>query len=437
MAVPDKPVTALEHYEKAVENETAGRLGESLRLYRKAFRMDEAVDQLYRVKHFPRGAAKQSGGGKVEGVGSGKGVESGRGKEKEGAMTMRELIASFAGLGIEAVPPPVEGMEQPKCLLGELPEEILVQILGEVAGEDVGDFVRLAQVCKRLAFLVATEDRIWRRICLGKEFGFGGMHYRWQRQVSWGRLTEQEMLRDDEERDGEDAEDGEGEVAWVIGEQQGAQRQAEENKAVTLAFYRSLYSSSWQRMFRLRPRIRFNGCYISTNNYIRPGMANANTITWNSPVHIVTYYRFLRFFRDGTALSLQTTADPADVVHHLTREKAALHKGGAQPHLPSIVVQSVLRGRWRLASARDNPYASISEVEGDVVIETEGVSNYIYRLDLSMRSAGKVVGGTRNNKLVWRGFYSYDRLRDDWAEFGLKNDKPFFFSRVRSYGLGE
>lgn len=319
MAVPDKPVTALEHYEKAVENETAGRLGESLRLYRKAFRMDEAVDQLYRVKHFPRGAAKQSGGGKVEGVGSGKGVESGRGKEKEGAMTMRELIASFAGLGIEAVPPPVEGMEQPKCLLGELPEEILVQILGEVAGEDVGDFVRLAQVCKRLAFLVATEDRIWRRICLGKEFGFGGMHYRWQRQVSWGRLTEQEMLRDDEERDGEDAEDGEGEVAWVIGEQQGAQRQAEENKAVTLAFYRSLYSSSWQRMFRLRPRIRFNGCYISTNNYIRPGMANANTITWNSPVHIVTYYRFLRFFRDGTALSLQTTADPADVVHHLAK----------------------------------------------------------------------------------------------------------------------
>ncbi len=34
-----EPVTALEHYEKAVEKETIGNLGESLSLYRKAFRV--------------------------------------------------------------------------------------------------------------------------------------------------------------------------------------------------------------------------------------------------------------------------------------------------------------------------------------------------------------------------------------------------------------
>jgi F-box protein 9 len=34
-----EPVTALEHYEKAVEREAAGNLGDSLRLYRKAFRV--------------------------------------------------------------------------------------------------------------------------------------------------------------------------------------------------------------------------------------------------------------------------------------------------------------------------------------------------------------------------------------------------------------
>ncbi len=33
------PVTALEHYEKAVEREAVGKLGESLSLYRKAFRV--------------------------------------------------------------------------------------------------------------------------------------------------------------------------------------------------------------------------------------------------------------------------------------------------------------------------------------------------------------------------------------------------------------
>lgn len=34
-----EPVTALEHYEKAVEREIAGNLGDSLRLYRAAFRV--------------------------------------------------------------------------------------------------------------------------------------------------------------------------------------------------------------------------------------------------------------------------------------------------------------------------------------------------------------------------------------------------------------
>jgi F-box protein 9 len=34
-----EPVSALEHYEKAVERELAGKLGDSLSLYRKAFRV--------------------------------------------------------------------------------------------------------------------------------------------------------------------------------------------------------------------------------------------------------------------------------------------------------------------------------------------------------------------------------------------------------------
>jgi F-box protein 9 len=37
-----EPASALEHYEKAVEKEVAGNLGDSLRLYRKAFRVCHA-----------------------------------------------------------------------------------------------------------------------------------------------------------------------------------------------------------------------------------------------------------------------------------------------------------------------------------------------------------------------------------------------------------
>jgi F-box protein 9 len=400
--------------------------------------MDDAVDQKYKQKHFPKPPPKpaQAASAKETAVGA-----SSASKAEE-PQSMKDLIASFAVVSISPAPPPVEGMPPPPCPLASLPEEILVHILRDVAILDVGDFVRLSQVCKRLAYLVATEDRIWRRICLGTEFGFSGMHYYWQRQITWGPLTEQDLLREAEEADAaaaaaaaasSDVSDSAEEPPPPLTLSERARRHAQENHANTLAFYHSLYSCSWQRMFRLRPRIRFNGCYISTVNYIRAGQASVNSATWNSPVHIVTYYRYLRFFRDGTVISLLTTAEPADVVHHLTREAVALHAGGANPHLPSAVVQSVLKGRWRLAREADNPGASLSEVEGDVMVETEGVSKYIYRLDLALGTAGK--RGARNNKLSWKGFYSYNPLTGDWAEFTLRHDKAFFFSRVKSYGV--
>lgn len=380
------------------------------------------MDQKYKNKHFPRAPPKPAQAGSSAVV-----------KGPVAMAEVQDLIAGFAGLSIEPAGPPIEGMSAPPCPIAALPDEILVHIMRDVATLDVGDFVRLGQVCRRLAYLVATEDQIWRRVCLGNEFGFGGMHYHWQKQVTWGPLTAEDLVREAEESDtlADDSDDGKT-TAPPLTLKQRAERHAEESKANTLTFHESLYST-WQRMFRLRPRIRFGGIYISTVNYIRAGMHNSNSIAWGGPVHIVTYYRYLRFFRDGTALSLLTTAEPADVVHHVTREAVALHAGGAAPHLPSVVVQSALRGRWRLAHAGDNPHASLSEVEGDVIVETEGVSKYIYRLDLALRSAGK--SGTKNNKLIWRGFYSYNRLTDDWAEFALKNDKPFFFSRVKSYGV--
>jgi F-box protein 9 len=347
-----------------------------------------------------------------------------------------ELIASFSGLKIEPQPPPVEGMPQPPCPLADLPDEILVHILRDVAIDDVGDFARLSRVCKRLAYLVATEQRIWRRVAMGSEVGFSAMLYRFERGIEWDDLPE-------EEQDDIEIVDG-----VVISPAEIAQRRHADNLAFTESLTPSVYPT-WKNLFRSRPRIRFNGCYISTVNYVRTGQISTNQTYWGSPIHIVTYYRYLRFFRDGTLISLLTTAEPSDVVHHLTREDLHLHRDVAHPHLPSAVMALALRGRWRLSSAADRddpsvmdrptiaagPHDRDRDPEGDVFVETEGVgSKYMYRMDLSMRSAGK---GARNNKLIWRGFYSYNKLTDDWGEFGLKNDKPFFFSRVKSYGFSE
>ena len=43
LATPHEPESALEHYEKAVEREAQGNLGDSLKLYRKAFRVRPSI----------------------------------------------------------------------------------------------------------------------------------------------------------------------------------------------------------------------------------------------------------------------------------------------------------------------------------------------------------------------------------------------------------
>ncbi|PKS12769.1 hypothetical protein jhhlp_000980 [Lomentospora prolificans] len=450
-------VSALDHFEAAVVREAQGNLGDSLNLYRKAFRMDSRVDQTYRKKHFSAPASRppqSSAPAGPQGPGPPKALPQSSQQPRFIPVHQRpdHRLQNLAIVRSSAI----QGTPAPPCPISDLPEELLVHIFRDVAIVDVADFARLSRVCKRFAYLVATEERIWRRVCLGTEFGFAGMHYQFQTDVYWDPLPPTHLDDDDEpwttsgDTPPPDGAPLDGTPLWLSPEER-AERAARRKQQTTLALLPAFYASSWKQMWRNRPRIRFNGCYIATVNYIRSGIANANHITWNSPVHIVTYYRYLRFFRDGTVISVLTTAEPVEVVPYLTKELMATHRGGAAPHLPSIVMQHALPGRWKLVSASESAPESSEPVgttaaaaaaaadqnpEGDLVIETEGVvgSKYIYRMDLSLRSAGKAAA--RNNKLMWRGFYSYNKLTDDWAKFELKNYQPFFFSRVKSYGLG-
>lgn len=281
----------------------------------------------------------------------------------------------------------------------------------------------MALVCKRLAYLVITEDRLWRNVTLGSEFGFAGMHYHFACTILGEPLRNNPLVLDTS--------------PLLLPPNLPSKPSV---LPLTAAF------PTYRAMFRHRPRLRFGGCYISTVNYARPG-ASSNNWTWNSPVLIVTYYRYLRFFRDGSLISLLTTSEPQDVVPYLLKEHVHQNHAGG---LPQSVIRDALLGRWRLSG---DPYGPLTrrtgvdeeqeihqeeetenEVEGDVHIETQGVvPRYDYRMHLGVASAGR---GARNNKLVWKGYWSYNKLTDDWAEFGLKNDRPFYWSRVRSYGTG-
>lgn len=429
-----EPESALEHYERAVEKENQGNLGDSLVHYRKAYRLDASVDVSYKHKHFPP-LSKPENRNPSNAPATVPSTAHHSSKEPKEPKATSALIATFAGLPVLGAPPIIDGDQPPPCPMSGLPSEILFEILLNTAILDPASFARLGLVCKRLAYHVHVENQIWKRIALGPEFGLAGQLYAFQTDVQ-GREAINRTLES-----------------------------SHTSPKIDESTFENPKNQDWRKIFHSHPRIRFTGVYISTVNYTRAGGASASQSTWNTPVHIVTYYRYLRFFRDGTVISLLSTNEPIDVVPHLTKENVSLVRGGKDHHplnftssAPAIngpsapmapptahqLMKYALRGRWRLChpvAAKQHDVADIAiagvGTEGDVYIETEGAGpRYLYTMQLVLKSSGRSKHGVKNNKLQWKGFWSYNQLTNDWAPFQLKNDRAFFFSRVKSYGLG-
>lgn len=145
--------------------------------------MDDSVDQKYKAKHFPKPPPKPTTTPTTSKTPT---VPTPSADTAPAApQSITDLIASFSHLSIPPAPPPIEGMPPPPCPLAALPDEILMHILLSLALADPASFVRLSLVCRRLAHLVATEDRIWRRLSLGPEFGVLSLRTSFTRSVTW------------------------------------------------------------------------------------------------------------------------------------------------------------------------------------------------------------------------------------------------------------
>ncbi|KAL4785475.1 hypothetical protein BJX76DRAFT_179564 [Aspergillus varians] len=441
-----EPTSALEHYERAVEKEAEGNLGDSLQHYRKAYRLDAAVDKEYRNKHFA-GAWKKAPQTTTH-IEPTKAVPA----EQPTSVPTPELIDSFASAPILSADPIFEGDPRPPCPIAHVPSEVMVEILNHVALADPAAFCRMALVCKRFAYHFAHEQHIWKRLCQSSEFGFESMHYSFACDIH-------------------------GNPEYTLAPQP---RYTPFPSDIPIELPSPL--SSWSEVFHTFPRIRFTGIYISTVNYTRAGAASSySSISWNSPIHIVTYYRYLRFYSDGTVIYLLTTVEPVDVVPYINKvnvtaarapsrrqnpRSAAPDVGasgsGLHEPVPAVAMDALKRaqwGRWRLSKPTspsdtpEEPEYSLPNKDKlattldprDLVIETEGVGapKYVYVLHLALRSttarpanaSPTLSNPSRNTKLVWKGYWSYDKLTDDWAEFGLKNDRAFVFRRVRGWGM--
>jgi F-box protein 9 len=474
-----EPKSALEHFERAVEKESQGNLGDSLSHYRKAYRLDAKVDQSYKNKHFPtKSKPTNPNPSNASATVPSTAHHSSEGPQE--TMTMSQLIETFADAQIIGAPPLIEGDIPPHCGIKDLPTEVLLELLQAIGIRDPALLMRLSLVCKKLAYHLYKDNALWKRVALGPEFGLAGQRYNFVTDLQ-GRESVYRVLEED---DGPIEDPSSSLLSSVV----------------TDVYFPK--ETIWQDIFHNYPRIRYTGVYISTVNYTRAGGSSATANTWSNPIHIITYYRYLRFFRDGTCISLLTTNEPIEVVHHLTKENLTFVRAGGKKETPSHplnftssapalfresgnssaissssglpppnnaaapppsaqqIMKHALRGRWRLchpsldtptveatpttttgtgttAATNQSPTPPISP--GDLHIETEGAGpRYMYTMHLSLKSAGSARSKhtTKNNKLQWKGFWSFNVLTSDWAEFHLKNDKPFFFSRVRGYGLG-
>ncbi|XP_076141693.1 F-box only protein 9 [Alosa pseudoharengus] len=183
--------------------------------------------------------------------------------------------------------------------------------------------------------------------------------------------------------------------------------------------------SSWREMFLEKPRVRFDGLYISKTSYIRQGEESLDGFyrAW----HQVEYYRYLRFFPDGQVTMLTTPDDPLVIVPRLRSSNTR--------------ADSVLSGHYRLSQDTDNQTKVFVVVtkrkeEKNRLCRRNAATDadHSFHVGLQLSSGGR----QRFNKLVWlhHSCHIVYRSTGETVVTAFDMDKmytPLFFARVKSY----
>ncbi|CAH2248696.1 F-box only 9 isoform X1 [Pelobates cultripes] len=253
--------------------------------------------------------------------------------------------------------------------ISALPMEVLMYIFRWVVSSDLDlrSLEQLSLVCKGF-YICARDPEIWRRACL----------------KIWGR------------------------------------------SCVKLVPY-----TTWRQMFLERPRVRFDGVYISKTTYIRQGEQSLDGFyrAW----HQVEYYRYIRFFSDGYIMMLTTPEEPQAIVPRLRTKNAR--------------ADAVLFGHYRLSQETDNQtkvFAVITSKKEEKQTEYQRYryfrrspvqeTDHSFHLGLQICSSGR----HKFNKIVWihHSCHITYKSTGETAVTAFDIDKmytPLFFARVKSY----
>lgn len=154
----------------------------------------------------------------------------------------------------------------------------------------------------------------------------------------------------------------------------------ETNERLLYKFHRG----SWKDMYLDRCHLNFNGVYVSRNTYLKQGATEWKV---RNPVHLVAYYRYVKFFPDGTFL-YRTTPETVSKVAKTMEVKGGSHTSRKQDH------SGVQSGRYKLDG--DKLYTAL---------------RYANSTSTEVRSRMKVRSTVRGafNRLDIESIVSYDR----------------------------
>ncbi|KAF8892250.1 hypothetical protein BD779DRAFT_1610373 [Infundibulicybe gibba] len=366
--------SALNIYRRAVQHEQRGELDDALLLYRQAFRMDPHVDRAYHREEVLATivAAQQAAG-----------LNARRG---EGANGIEQITE-----GIHSLDPTREASLVASTLvniLANFPRTLT--FTPEVEGEpsflqalpdeilvfvlrklDHTSIERFAAVCRR-ARVVSLDSAIWRELVCGIY------------------LPPQ--------------------VPGIESMIPVVQR----------------YDANYRQIYVEHPRVRLDGVYIAVCHYVRQGLSENS---WVNISHFITYHRYLRFFPSGQVLSLLANEEqsPQQIIPLLK---------------PGLRMKGLSLGTWYLSGTTIH-LSNLIEVGTRVPHSTpapgahrlyalppvENPARYAFGMLLSLRSrpTGKW------NRLDIQSYDSVSLETGDVTPIALKHERPFWFSRVRSY----
>ncbi|TFK53425.1 hypothetical protein OE88DRAFT_1655559, partial [Heliocybe sulcata] len=367
--------SAVDMYRRAIEHEQGGDLDEALRLYRQAFRIDDHVDKAYRKAEKLeelRLQTKQAAAGGAPAISTASDVASSEVIIDGKALDLSVLSISADTKGTHGV----EGIVTGK--LADLLETFSKDLGFEPEDENQKLHMRklpdelLVQVLRCL-----DHTSIERFALVNKKARIISLDTAIWRDFVYETYKPPQVPR--------------------------------ESYMKTLM---QTYRYDYRRTYVEQPRVRMDGVYIAVCHYVRAGLSQN---AWVNISHLITFHRFLRFFPNGQVISLLANEEmsPQQVIPLLKS---------------SLRMKGTTIGNWRL----EGTTVYITDLIDPSSLDpgaSYSSKRYAFQMTLSLRS--RPLG--RWNKLDMAAYETVNLETGETELLPLKHDRPFWFSKVKSY----